>query len=165
MDIIAITSLTMGLLSLILSILAQIAKTSEKTAPYGEFLQRIERILSGKPTPTGSLEERLGKAVQQLTNASDSVNDILGEIQADVKRKRKESERLRAIIGNLRKEYEENKSLANLSADEASAVRQILTKEVSALKRKSYAPDIVINFSVGAFFFILGIFVTRSFAW
>ncbi len=163
MDILTITSLAIGLLSFFLSALAQIAKTSEKTAPYAEFLQHIERLLSGKPASTSSLESRLEKAVEQLTNASDNVNGILDEIQSDVDRKRKEADRLRSIIENLRAEYEANKSLANLTTEETNAVRQILTKEVSTLKRRSYLPDILINFGVGAFFFILGIFVTRLF--
>lgn len=163
MDILTVTSLVIGLLSVFLSAIAQIAKASEKTVPYGEFLQRLERLLSGKPTPTGSLEERLEKAIGQLTGASNSVNEILGEIQSDVERKSREANRLRAIIEGLRKEYEANKSLANLTSEEANAVRQVLTKEVSSLKRRSYIPDILINFGVGAFFFILGIVATRLF--
>jgi ABC-type transporter Mla subunit MlaD len=161
MDILTITSMAIGLISIILSGLAQLAKTSEKTAPYAAFLERLDRLLSGKSTTTGSLEERLEKAIKQLTGASDNVNDILGEIQTDVGRKQKDADRLRAIIEGLRKEYETNKSLANLTADEAKAVRQILTKEVSSLKRKSYLPDFLINFGVGAFFFIAGIVVTK----
>ncbi|MCC6499321.1 MAG: hypothetical protein IT313_03530 [Anaerolineales bacterium] len=164
MDILTITSLAVGLLSVVLSALAQIAKSSEKTAPYAEFLQRIEGILLGKPASTDTLEKRLEKAIGQLSTASNSVNEILSEIQLTVEQKQKESEKLRAIIESLRREYEENKSLANLTSDEANAVRQILTKEVSALKKKSYIPDILINFGVGAFFFILGIVATKFFA-
>jgi hypothetical protein len=36
----------------------------------------------------------------------------------------------------------------------------VLSEEVSDLKRRSYLPDILINFGVGAFFFILGILFT-----
>jgi DNA anti-recombination protein RmuC len=162
-DPLTLVSIAVGGMSLILSALAQIAKTSEKTQPYAEFLERMERILTGKPVKTGTLEERLEKAVGQLTSASESVNSILGEIQGDVERKKKEAERLRSIIESLKKEYEANKSLANLTTEEANAVRQILTKEVDVLKRRSYLPDILINFGVGAFFFIIGIVVTRLF--
>ncbi len=164
MDPLTLVSLAVGGLSLVLSALAQIAKTSEKTLPYAEFLERMERILTGKPAKTGTLEERLEKAVTQLTSASENVNSILGEIKGDVERKAKEADRLRSIIENLKKEYETNKSLANLTTDEANAVRQILTKEVDVLKRRSYLPDILINFGVGAFFFIIGIVATRFFS-
>ncbi len=161
MDSLTLFSLVIGSLSFILSALSQIAKTSEKTLPYSVFLEKMERLLTGKSISTGTLEERLEKAVGQLTNASENINNILNEIQEDVDRKQKESDRLRSIIESLKKEYEANKSLANLTADEANAVRQILTREVETLKRRSYLPDILINFGVGAFFFIVGIVVTK----
>lgn len=161
MDIIAITSVAVSLLGFILSVLAQKAALSEKTARYADILKQVERLLTGKPISTHPLDVQLDNAVRQLTEASERVGDILGEIQAEVDRKRREADRLRSAIEQLRKEYAENQSLANLSAEEANAVRQLLTKEVSVLKRRSYLPDILINFGVGAFFFVLGIAVTR----
>jgi len=68
---------------------------------------------------------------------------------------------MRLTIAELKKEYEANKSLASLSAEEASAVRQLLTSEVSVLKRRSYVPDFLINLGVGALFFFLGIMANQ----
>ncbi|MCL4264795.1 MAG: hypothetical protein KJ069_16350 [Anaerolineae bacterium] len=148
------------LLSIIANILSQIAKYAESSSHYTELLSQIERILTGKSIPTDSLEAQLEEAVEQLTSASQQVGIVMSHIHAEVEKRRKEAENLRIVIGELQKEYESNKSLANLSADEANAVRQLLTREVSILKKRSYLPDLLINFSVGTLFFVLGILIT-----
>ena len=130
MDPIAITSIAVSLLGLILGALAKKAALYEKTAQYADLLKQVERILTGKPLSTHPLEVQLDDAVRQLNEASERVGGILSEIKADVDRKRREADHLRSAIEQLRKEYAENQSLANLSAEEADAVRQLLTKEV-----------------------------------
>jgi len=159
-DVISVTALAFSALAAILGALSRIALSSEKTARYGEVLRGVERLISGKPLSTRPLETQLDEAVEQLTTASARVGGILSEVQADVERRRKEATNLRSLIEELKKEYEDNKSLANLTAEQASAVRQVLSREVAVLKRRSYLPDILINLSVGALFFVLGILVT-----
>lgn len=161
MDILTIAAIAVSFASFTLSALARMAASSGKTAPYAELLRQIERVFSEKPLSTRPLEDRLDEAVQQLTSASERVGGILTQIQADVDKKRREADHLGLAIQELRREYAENQSLANLTAEEASAVRQLLTREVSALKRRSYWPDVLINFGVAAFFFVLGIVITR----
>jgi methyl-accepting chemotaxis protein len=156
MDPILLFSIAITLLSSGAGVLAQILeKNSQKAGPYIDLLRLIERILSGKSLSLSSrpLEIQLDEAVEQLTKSSEQVANILGQVQADVEKRRKEAAQIRLTIEQLKNEYEENKSLANLSAEQANAVRQVLTKEVSSLKRRSYLPDILINLSVGALFF------------
>lgn len=156
-------SVAAAVVSLLASALAQLTKYAESTTPYADFLKRIERILSGKPVSTRPLETQLNEAVEQLTSASQRIGNILSEVQQEIERRQKEATQMRSLIVELQKEYERNKSLANLTADQANAVRQLLSSEVSVLKRRSYLPDILINFGVGAFFFMLGIWVTLAF--
>jgi hypothetical protein len=160
MDIVAILSISAALASTVAGLLAQILeKNSQKAGPYTDLLKRIERILSGKPSSTLPLEAQLDEAVEQLTKSSEQVANILGQV--NVEKRRREAAQIRSTIEALRKEYEENQSLANLSAEQAKAVREMLTKEVSSLKRRSYLPDILINLGVGALFFFIGIIVNQ----
>jgi ribosomal protein S7 len=162
MDIVAILSISAALASTVAGLLAQILeKNSQKAGPYTDLLKRIERILSGKPSSTLPLEAQLDEAVEQLTKSSEQVANILGQVNVDVEKRRREAAQIRSTIEALRKEYEENQSLANLSAEQAKAVREMLTKEVSSLKRRSYLPDILINLGVGALFFFIGIIVNQ----
>jgi DNA repair ATPase RecN len=161
MDAINVIAAVVGLLGLIVSIIAQVARSSEKAAPYSELLKQIDNLRSRKPISTQPINNRVQEAVKQLMDASASVSNILSEIQTDVERKLKEAERLSVVIEELQKKYNENTTLAHLSEQETAAVRQLLTTEVSSLKRRSYVPDILINFGVGAFFFILGIIVSQ----
>ncbi|CAG1000785.1 hypothetical protein ANRL2_04004 [Anaerolineae bacterium] len=162
MDPITILPLAVAFISTLLGLLAQvIEKRSESVRPYAEMLRRLEHTLTGKATSTQPLETQLDEAVTELTKSSQRVSEILLAVQRDVEKRQKEAEQIRKAIADLRKEYETNKSLAHLSEEEAKAVRQVLSKEVSVLKRRSYLPDILINVGVGALFFFLGIAVGR----
>jgi uncharacterized phage infection (PIP) family protein YhgE len=149
------------LAGILLSVVSFLASTLSRYLTRGDVIDDVARRLADafaqrKPT-TQPLENQLDEAVAEMTKSSRRVADILSSVQADVEKRRAEAANIRATIELLRQEQEANKSLADLTAKEADAVRELLAKEVQVLKRRSYLPDILINVGVGALFFVIGL--------
>ncbi len=130
-----------------------------------EVQQRTDQLLAGGTVDADRLGEQLEAAVEQLNKASAAVGVIVGEMERVVEERQHDVVRIQTVISELKKEYDLNKSLTDLTAEQAEAVRKVWATEIAVVTRRSlrsYIPDLLINAGVGLIFFVLGLIVASG---